>query len=102
MSHLEQTRQLAWPYILTMQMIELTAKQVFSVRCPKCGAAALDCCVHYSGGAWSESHAERKFAALDVAERKSANCRFVGLSDTDSVRKMQVQFPRAGPAGHHA
>jgi hypothetical protein len=53
-----------------MKKSELTPKQVASVRCPTCGVPAGKCCVMHSGAPRSESHVDRKFAAIEASERK--------------------------------
>jgi hypothetical protein len=54
-----------------MKKSDLTPKHLISVPCPTCGAAVGERCVLHSGGLRSESHLERKFAAIEVSERKS-------------------------------
>jgi hypothetical protein len=54
-----------------MKKSELTPEQVSSVRCPTCGVPAGKSCVLHSGAPRSESHVDRKFAAIEAAEKKS-------------------------------
>jgi hypothetical protein len=53
-----------------MKKSELTPKQISSIPCPTCGAAVRDRCVLNSGAPRSESHVDRKFAAIEAIERK--------------------------------
>ena len=55
----------------TMKKKELTPEQVSSVPCSTCGVAAGERCVLHSGAPRSESHVDRKFAALEAIEKKS-------------------------------
>jgi hypothetical protein len=54
-----------------MKKKELTPEQVSSVPCSTCGVAAGERCVLNSGAPRSESHVDRKFAALEAREKKS-------------------------------
>ncbi|MHB8503158.1 MAG: zinc finger domain-containing protein [Candidatus Acidiferrales bacterium] len=56
---------------MSLKKSQLTPKQVSSVPCPTCGVAAGERCVLHSGAPRSESHVDRKFAAIEAAERKS-------------------------------
>ena len=56
-----------------MKRSELSPKQILSVPCPVCGAAAGERCVLNSGLPRFESHADRKFAAIEFIEKDSAN-----------------------------
>jgi len=51
-----------------MKKRELTPKQLTSVPCPTCGAAAGERCVLNSGAPRAEPHVDRKFAAAKVIE----------------------------------
>jgi len=53
-----------------MKSRNLTAKQLSSVSCPTCGAAAGHSCVLHSGAPRSAPHVDRKFCAIDAIERK--------------------------------
>jgi len=53
-----------------MKRKELTPKQLVSVPCPTCGAAAGKRCVLYSGALRSEPHVDRMFAAIEAIEKK--------------------------------
>lgn len=53
-----------------MKKKELTPRQLLSVACPTCGAAARERCELHSGAARSEAHVDRKSAAIEVIERK--------------------------------
>jgi len=54
-----------------MKKSELTPEQVSSVTCPTCGVPAGKCCVLHSGAVRTESHVDRKFAAIEAIEKKS-------------------------------
>jgi hypothetical protein len=58
-------------YSVRMKKKELTPEQLSSVPCPTCGVAVGECCVLHSGAPRSESHVDRKFAAIEAAEKKS-------------------------------
>jgi hypothetical protein len=51
-----------------MKKSELTPKQISSVPCPTCGVSSGECCVLHSGLPRSESHVDRKFAAIEAIE----------------------------------
>jgi hypothetical protein len=53
-----------------MRMTDLTPKQLFSVRCPICGADPGMRCLLHSGGPRSEAHLDRKLSAAEAIERK--------------------------------
>jgi hypothetical protein len=53
-----------------MKKKELTPEQLLSVPCPTCGAAAGQSCVLLSGGQRSESHVDRKLAAIEAIKKK--------------------------------
>jgi hypothetical protein len=55
-----------------MEKKELTPKQISAVPCPTCGAAARERCELHSGAPRSEPHVERKFSAIEAAEREIA------------------------------
>ena len=55
-----------------MKKSELTPEQVASVSCPICGASIGESCVLHSGALRSEPHVDRKFAAIEAIEKKSA------------------------------
>ncbi len=57
-------------YSFRMDNQELTPKQLFSVRCSTCGAAAGKRCVLHSGAPRTEPHLARKFSAAVAIERK--------------------------------
>ena len=50
----------------------LTPKQLIAVPCPTCGAAIGEPCELHNGALRSEPHRDRKFAAADAVEAKSA------------------------------
>jgi hypothetical protein len=54
-----------------MKLKELALKWWFSVQCPTCGAAAGERCELHSGGLRSEPRINRRFAAIESAEKKS-------------------------------
>jgi len=68
---MKQIRERVLMHSVTMKKSELTPEQVSSVPCPTCGAAAGEGCVLHSGDPRSGPHVERKFAAIEAAERKS-------------------------------
>ena len=51
---------------------DLTQKQIFSVPCPTCGAAAKEPCELNTGAPRTEAHRDRKLCAADAAEAKSS------------------------------
>ena len=51
-------------------MKDLTARQLFSVPCPRCGAATGHICEVHSGGLRFEPHLDRKLSAIEAVERK--------------------------------
>ena len=51
-------------------MKNLTAKQISSVPCPTCGAAAGERCVLLSGAPRKEPHVNRKLAAIEAVEKE--------------------------------
>ena len=55
-----------------MKKSELTPEEIASVTCPVCGAAVGERCVLHSGALRSEAHVDRKFAAIEAIEKKSA------------------------------
>jgi hypothetical protein len=54
---------------------ELTLKQMSSVACPRCGAAAGKRCVLIAGGIRNEPHTDRKLSAAEAMEEKVAKTR---------------------------
>jgi len=54
-----------------MKKSELTPKQISSVPCPTCGVSSGERCVLHSGLPRSESHVDRKFAAIEAIEKKT-------------------------------
>ncbi len=55
---------------IQMRKSDLTAKQLFSVRCPTCGVAPGERCLLHSGAPRSEPHVDRKFSAAEAIETK--------------------------------
>jgi hypothetical protein len=53
-----------------MKTRELTPKQLTTVPCPTCGAAAGERCVLLSGGPRKEPHVNRKLAATEAVEKR--------------------------------
>ncbi len=72
MSRIVQIRDLVQAHPVKMKKRELTAKQIASVSCPTCGADIGDSCELNSGAPRSEPHVDRKFAAIEAIEKKSA------------------------------
>lgn len=68
---IEQFRGWALSYPAKVKKSDLTPEQVSSVPCPSCGAVAGEPCVLLSGAPRSEPHVERKYSAIEAAERKS-------------------------------
>jgi hypothetical protein len=54
-----------------MKTKQLTGKQICSVRCPTCGAAAGKRCILVAGGPRNEPHGKRKCFAAETVERKA-------------------------------
>jgi hypothetical protein len=50
---------------------ELTQKQLFSVRCPACGAAVGQPCELNAGGQRNTPHPDRKFEAAEAVENSA-------------------------------
>ena len=69
---IEQIRARALLQSARVKKKELTRKQLSSVPCPTCGAAAGERCELHSGGPRSEAHVDRKFAAIQAIESKIA------------------------------
>jgi hypothetical protein len=55
---------------IRMRMKDLTSRQLFSVPCPRCGAATGHICELHSGGLRFEPHLDRKLSAIEAVERK--------------------------------
>ena len=68
---IKQTRSYVLIQIASMKRKDLTPKQLFAVSCPTCGAAVGEECQLHSGAPRSAPHVDRKFVALEAAERKS-------------------------------
>jgi hypothetical protein len=73
-----------------MKKSELTPKRVSYVPCPTCGVANRKSCVLNSGAPRSRPHVDRRFAAIEAAERKS------GCIPIPDMRGRAE--PRSGPA----
>jgi len=56
-----------------MKKSELTPKQVSYGPCPTCGVAIRKSGVLNSGAPRSRPHVDRRFAAIEAAERKSGS-----------------------------
>jgi hypothetical protein len=54
-----------------MKKKDLTLEQLRSVACPTCGVPAGDRCLLHSGGLRSDSHVDRKLAAVEAIEAES-------------------------------
>ena len=52
---------------------ELTLKQVLSVPCTTCGAAAGEVCELHTGAPRTEPHRDRKLSAAEAVETKAGN-----------------------------
>jgi hypothetical protein len=55
---------------IRMRMKDLTSRQLFSVPCPRCGAATGRKCELHSGGLRFEPHLDRKLSAIEAVETK--------------------------------
>ena len=53
-----------------MQMNAMTPELFLSVRCPTCKVASGKHCLLLSGGLRTESHIDRKLAAIEAVEKK--------------------------------
>jgi hypothetical protein len=53
---------------MSMRMKDVGPKLFLSVRCPTCKVASGKRCLLLSGGLRTESHIDRKLAAMDVVE----------------------------------
>jgi hypothetical protein len=49
---------------------ELTPKQIVSVPCPTCGAAAKEPCKLQTGALRTEPHRDRKLSAVEAIEKR--------------------------------
>jgi hypothetical protein len=58
------------PHNILMRMLDLTPKELSSVRCSTCGVAAGERCHSHSGSPCSEPHLERKLCAIEALEQK--------------------------------
>jgi len=67
---MEQIRECVYSHSV---ILELTPKQVSSVHCPTCCVATRKSCVLHSGAPRSSPHVDRRFAAIEAAERKSGS-----------------------------
>jgi hypothetical protein len=70
MSRMEQIYGRMLAQHIRMRMKDLTSKQLFSVPCPRCGAATGHICELHSGGFRFEPHLDRKLSAVETVERK--------------------------------
>jgi hypothetical protein len=70
MSRMEQIYGRVLAQHIRMRMKELTSRQLFSVPCPRCGAATGNICELHSGGLRFEPHLDRKLSAVETVERK--------------------------------
>jgi hypothetical protein len=70
MSRMEQIYGRVLAQHIRMRMKHLTPKQLSSVPCPSCGAAAGHLCELHSGGLRVEPHLDRKLAAVEAVETK--------------------------------
>jgi hypothetical protein len=62
--------RLMLPHNASMRMVELTPKELSSVRCPTCGVPAGERCHLHSGSPTFESHLDRKLCAIEALEQK--------------------------------
>ena len=53
-----------------MKSKELTLKQILSVPCPTCGAAAAEACGLQTGAPRTEPHRDRKLSAAEAVETR--------------------------------
>jgi hypothetical protein len=58
-----------------MKTRKLARKQIWSVRCPTCGAAAGKRCILVAGGPRSEPHETRRCLAAETADRMATRKR---------------------------
>jgi len=70
MSRMEQIYGRVLAQHVQMRMNDLTSRQLFSVPCPRCGAATGHICEVHSGGLRFEPHLDRKLSAIEAVERK--------------------------------
>ena len=61
---------------IRMRMKELTSRQLFSVPCPRCGAATGHLCELHSGRLRLEPRLDRKLAAAEAVETKRTRVAF--------------------------
>ena len=55
---------------IPMRMNDMTPELFLSVFCPTCKVASGNRCLSYSGGLRTESHIDRKLAAIEAVETK--------------------------------
>jgi hypothetical protein len=72
---IEQIRVGASSHSVSMKKSALTPEQIASVSCPTCGVSARKRCLLNSGLPRSESHVDRKFAAIESIEKNLAKSR---------------------------
>lgn len=77
------------PHNVQMRMQDLTPKQLFSVDCPTCGAAAGVRCRLHSGFPSSEPHLDRKLSAIKIVENKK-------MLDTNRRAARKYLFAKLG------
>ena len=53
-----------------MRMNDMTPELFLSVLCPTCKVASGNRCLSYSGGLRTESHIDRKLAAIEAVETR--------------------------------
>ena len=70
MGNIEHLSRLGSLHHIAVKTKELTPKQILSVGCPTCGAAAEEACELHTGALRTEPHRDRKLSAAEAVEMK--------------------------------
>src|ERR1700688_2645597 len=81
--------RLTLPHHSQMRMNDLTAKQLVSVPCPRCGVATGEQCLLHSGFPRSDPHVDRKLSAAEMIETKR-----ISRGHRTSINPLATNKPR--------
>ena len=70
MSNIEHLYWWGSLHYIAVKTKELTLKQILSVPCPTCGAAAEKACELHTGTLRTEPHRDRKLSAAEAVEMR--------------------------------
>jgi hypothetical protein len=70
MSNIEHLYWWGSLHYIAVKTKELTLKQILSVPCPTCGAAAEEACELQTGTLRTEPHRDRKLSAAETVEMR--------------------------------